>query len=351
MLNRNSQTPLYIQLANLLREQINTGAIKVGDKLPSETEMIKEYKLGRLTVRDALSILTNEGLLEKQHGRGTFCKACVNAAKYKIDVLLDLTDMYFAPHYLRAICDTLEAEDVNIVLHDTKDDSSVICATLERIASEGSNGILLQPDSAVGQASDGLVHVLKSLTENNIPYIMIDSAYENIPPSYAIVNEENTGVIAANYFRSLGHKNLAMIALEGHADSTLRQKGFCATLDAPPHVLCYSSDLLQSLKDLLQTHTDITGIFCYNDIIAKECYKALSKLSIRIPEDVSIVSVDDTVIASTLTPSLTSVVHPKERLAKSAAEAILSIISGKADWPFIKVFEPSLNIRKSCKSL
>ena len=65
----------------------------------------------------------------------------------------------------------------------------------------------------------------------------------------------------------------------------------------------------------------------------------------------SIVSVDDTIIASTLNPSLTSVVHSKEYLAKAVADAMISIITGKSEWPFTKTFEPSLKIRKSCKQI
>lgn len=170
MLNRKSHTPLYIQLADLLRKKMLTGVIKVGDKLPSESEMIKEYKLGRLTIRDALSILANEGLIEKHHGKGTFCKAVINSPKYRIDVLLNLTDMYFIPHYLHAICDALEKEDVNIVLNDTKNSEEAICSSIERALAEGSDGIIFQPTFQAGMASEKLTGLLESLVSNGIPY-------------------------------------------------------------------------------------------------------------------------------------------------------------------------------------
>ena len=57
MINRNSPVPMYVQLADTLREQIASGKIKPGNKLPGETDMIRQYQLGRLTIRDALSIL------------------------------------------------------------------------------------------------------------------------------------------------------------------------------------------------------------------------------------------------------------------------------------------------------
>ena len=49
--------------------------IKPGDKLLSESEMIQQYQLGRLTIREALALLANEGLIEKHHGKRTYYKS------------------------------------------------------------------------------------------------------------------------------------------------------------------------------------------------------------------------------------------------------------------------------------
>ena len=102
---------------------------------------------------------------------------------------------------------------------------------------------------------------------------------------------------------------------------------------------------------MFEKQPDITGIFCYNDAVAQVCYEALSKLNLKVGDDISVIGVDDTIIASALSTSLTSVIQPKDILAKETAEAMLSIISGKAKWPFQKIYEPSLSIRKSCKPL
>ena len=107
-------------------------------------------------------------------------------------------------------------------------------------------------------------------------------------------------------------------------------------------------NLAQSVEKMIKERPDITGIFCYHDGIAKKCYEILNALNVAIPERISVISVDDTIIASTLSPLLTSVIHPKEYLGKEAAKAMLSIISGSANWPYKKVYEPSLAIRKSC---
>jgi GntR family transcriptional regulator len=68
----NSRIPLYYQLENVIREKISSGAFAAGERLPTEIEMIEAYGVSRITVRQALSALTEEGLIERQQGRGTF---------------------------------------------------------------------------------------------------------------------------------------------------------------------------------------------------------------------------------------------------------------------------------------
>lgn len=67
-----SRVPLYYQLENLLREQITSGAFAAGDRLPTESQLIKQYSVSRITVRQALATLADEGLIERRQGRGTF---------------------------------------------------------------------------------------------------------------------------------------------------------------------------------------------------------------------------------------------------------------------------------------
>jgi GntR family transcriptional regulator len=66
------EIPLYYQLASLLREKIASGTFGVGDKIPTEAEMVEAYGVSRITVRQALSSLEEEGLIRREAGRGTF---------------------------------------------------------------------------------------------------------------------------------------------------------------------------------------------------------------------------------------------------------------------------------------
>src|SRR5262245_37445381 len=64
--------PLYYQLENLLREKILSGVFAPGDRIPTESDLIRQYGVSRITVRQALSALAGEGLIERRQGRGTF---------------------------------------------------------------------------------------------------------------------------------------------------------------------------------------------------------------------------------------------------------------------------------------
>ena len=67
-------TPLYLQLANRLREQISCGGIGPGKALPSERDLSSMTGMSRVTVRKGIDLLIEEGLLFRKQGSGTFVR-------------------------------------------------------------------------------------------------------------------------------------------------------------------------------------------------------------------------------------------------------------------------------------
>ncbi len=70
-----SRVPLYIQVASALRRRIETGQWQPGQRISSLEELEQEFEVARVTVRQATEILQNEGLVQRQQGRGTFVTA------------------------------------------------------------------------------------------------------------------------------------------------------------------------------------------------------------------------------------------------------------------------------------
>src|SRR4051794_27153720 len=71
-LDRSSATPIYVQLANLLRAKIEAGDWKPGERIPSENELTQTFGIARMTGRQVLEQLVDEGLLFRVPGKGTF---------------------------------------------------------------------------------------------------------------------------------------------------------------------------------------------------------------------------------------------------------------------------------------
>ncbi|WP_314208837.1 GntR family transcriptional regulator [Vagococcus salmoninarum] len=64
--------PVYIQIHDKIREEIESGKWKVGERLPSERELSITYGVSRMTLRQAVQTLADEGILERKIGSGTY---------------------------------------------------------------------------------------------------------------------------------------------------------------------------------------------------------------------------------------------------------------------------------------
>jgi CheY-like chemotaxis protein len=77
--------PQAQRILDALRDQITSGQLKPGDRIPSHTVLATEYKVAPLTVRHALAHLEDEGWIIREQGRGTFVQARVNPRVLIVD--------------------------------------------------------------------------------------------------------------------------------------------------------------------------------------------------------------------------------------------------------------------------
>ncbi len=71
-IDHGAATPVYLQLAAILRARIESGEPPAGRALPSETTLMQEHGIARETARKAVRVLRNEGLVEVIQGRGAY---------------------------------------------------------------------------------------------------------------------------------------------------------------------------------------------------------------------------------------------------------------------------------------
>lgn len=350
--DRNSSLPIYRQLAEELKTRIDSGELKPGEKLESESEMLARYDVGRLTLRNALALLVNEGRLEKAQGKGTFVRERKNASALNIEVLLDMSDTYFMSYYIRGISEVLSKNHSNFIINDTRDDTETLCTLLEKIARHGAAGVIFQysgfnEDPALENRLRGIID---TLTSQKIPVIILDGKLADADAACITEAESDGGFLAAEHLAAFGHRRCAFLGMDTHRDSFERLAGFrkgLRTFGLPePQVVstsrAWEDALLSAVRD------GVTAVFAFNDDAAFKCVMMLKKAGLRVPEDVSVVGFDDSHLALASDPPLTSLSHPKEKIGSKAASLMLEMIADPGLCPREIVFDTKLIIRNSC---
>ena len=90
-IDKKSYEPAYLQLVNLLRQNVASGDLRPGDQLPSESQLCERYGVSPMTVRRAINMLADQGVVVAEQGRGTFVKAvAMGAASFQLAELQTL---------------------------------------------------------------------------------------------------------------------------------------------------------------------------------------------------------------------------------------------------------------------
>ena len=93
-----------------------------------------------------------------------------------------------------------------------------------------------------------------------------------------------------------------------------------------------------------------TAMVCYNDQVAIMVLEALRDEKIKVPEEFSLISFDDSSLAVASEVKLSSIKHPKAAMGRQAARLILDMIESKVIKPY-QVYQPELVLRSSCRAL
>jgi LacI family transcriptional regulator len=103
------------------------------------------------------------------------------------------------------------------------------------------------------------------------------------------------------------------------------------------------------MKALLESRSQFTAIFCFNDIAAIGAIRALAEAGMRVPEDVSVVGFDDIQSAAFCTPSLTTIRQPLNEMGKTGARILLERIANPENVELTAevIMQPELVVRES----
>lgn len=359
MANENGKTKYYT-LMEELKQEILSGAIKPGEKLPSENELSDRYQISRHTVRKALSILINEGYIEAEHGRGTFCSQRMGHMKNSRNVAVVTTYIsdYIFPRLIQGMDKVLTENGYSIILKNTANSRTKEERVLEDILTKDIEGLIIEPSKS--QIYCKHTNLYAMLDQYEIPYVFIQGVYSQmIDKPHILMDDCKGGYMVTKHLIDAGHRKILGIFKADDFQGKERHKGYVKALQEAG--IAYDPDMVvwfhtedrktkpaMMMELLLEQKVEMDAVVCYNDQIAIEVIRCLQRNGLRVPEDISVTGYDNSVIAEG-TVGLTTIAHPQEKLGEMAAELLLEKIrkvpEEKSRIP--RLIQPELIIRGS----
>ena len=335
----------------MLRQDIQKGVYKVGEKIPSYDTLGDRYGLNRLTVRKTLKALEEEGLVYSLAAKGTYVgkgtSAKTSTAKRMGLMSSIATAETLGQHHLSLV------EHLTSALHDRG-------YFLQFCRSCGEN-----PDESWWQSIDtgeyGGIVVMGPMSQTILDQLSLKFPLIHIDPQLAIptlpsvcIDNFTGGKIAAEAILSRGHRNIAII-LGDQPCSEERLAGFqmvaskVKDLDIKTYLGNFTAPSgLRCAEEILTNFPQVSAVFCINDEMAAGVLQAFSLRGIRVPQQISVLGFDDSPIAQVVAPPLSSVGIPTKHIAKAACEALFcQIDTPKAEFVSNTSITPRLIVRDS----
>ena len=359
MANENGKTKYYT-LMEELKQAIMSGSIKPGEKLPSENELSDRYHISRHTVRKALSILINEGYIEAEHGRGTFCSQRMGHMKNSRNVAVVTTYIsdYIFPRLIQGMDKVLTENGYSIILKNTANSRTKEERVLEDILTKDIEGLIIEPSKS--QIYCKHTNLYAMLHQYEIPYVFIQGVYSQmIDKPHILMDDCKGGYMVTKHLIDAGHRKILGIFKADDFQGKERHKGYVKALQEAG--IAYDPDMVvwfhtedrktkpaMMMELFLEQKVEMDAVVCYNDQIAIEVIRCLQRNGLRVPEDISVTGYDNSVIAEG-TVGLTTITHPQEKLGEMAAELLLEKIrkvpEEKSRIP--RLIQPELIVRGS----
>ncbi len=359
----------------------------VGDKIISENELVKKYKVSRVTARKALQLLRNDGTIKCVRGRGTFLAKVPNRTPISskstnaklLGVLVPSVNAPLIASVVRGIEAEATRNGYHILLSHDHNDPQLQIKQLRKLLETDVSGILLYPDRFVTDCKEFL-DLLDELNKRNVPLVLLDRYIagldftcvmtDNVQGMFELTEhvilcgrrrpaligfwETNTVHMARRkgFLEALHkHRLPTTSVLEGHVSSTGATSGgdhnILAEWTQAAHDIVAGWVAGKSAADL-----PFDSIVCMYDPIAYGAFNALQEAGLRVPEDIALVGYDnlDSGLYRTQGLQLTSVQQPLDLEGTTAAQILIERIEGKPRTGRSShvLLPPKLVVRTSC---
>lgn len=255
----------------------------------------------------------------------------------------------FFPEIARAVEDVAKKNNFNVLLCNTDDRRDEMLDYINTLSSQYVGGILISSHNVIEED-------MQTLSDLNIPIVMMDRVLKNKEFSTITVNNREGGRIATKHLLDVGCKRIAHIrGLEKEVNAKERMLGYKDIVSKLPWfdqswigVSEYSvRNGYQVAKELFFRHRDIDGIFVSNDLIAIGVLKAVYELGLEAPKDIAIVGFDGIDMSGLTVPGITTIQQPIYQIGELATEELITNIKNKDMLPTEYVLDVNLVIRGS----
>lgn len=341
--------PIHRRIADRLTEAIAQGEYPPGSRLPSEARLVSELGVSRGTVRQALATLSSRGLTEAVPSRGTFIRRVAPVKtefrRRVIGVVVPSVAMPYVPAVLAGIEDGLHAHGYSMLAGSNGSSREQQAGRVKRIVDEGVSGLIVYP---IDYEPDP--ELFSRLAAGGLPIVLIDRHL--IGHAFDAVLSDNVGgaFTAVTHLIEQGHRRIAFVSTDNLTTTSVaeRLQGYqqalvAAGISDDPSLLfmrlqvgkTWGDDYRVASKDNVArirrflARSDATAVFALHDHLALEVLEAARALGRRVPQDLAVAGFDDDPLAGALPVPLTTVVQPRERIGRIAAEIVLDRIEGR----------------------
>lgn len=348
----------YQRIAADLRNEL--AASQTIYRLPTEKELCERYQVSRQTIRQALQLLSDEGLITRRQGSGAYATGLHPLPEYnRIAILLPDENEYIYPRLQSELSVPLEKEGFHIQFFFTENRIAKEREILMKLVTQPPRAMLVKGIRTA--LPNPNLDLYQRLWSKQLPTVFLHSGYDNFPEQVVIADDNLAGSrILVQYLISQKHTRLAAIFRSDMRQGLERYQGFAAAcfenqIDFDDcRISWYGTEDLIALRSktvaaILSESSEYSkkqepgflwkfvhqklgpcsAVICHNDEIAYWLIKELNAAGLSVPEDVSVVSFGNSYLCGFSTPTLTSLAHASGESSRLAIEALLSLLRGQ----------------------
>ncbi len=265
-------------------------------------------------------------------------------------IVSDNTNPYYAK-VIKGVEEVLASCNYKTIIFNTDESIEKEISFVNELVSIRVAGVIITP-------AKGNIESTKILKEFKIPYVLANRYIDKDKDNYVIVDDLKAGYIAAEYLIKNRYKKIIFInSFEQISSARNRYLGCINALKdnniSPKNCKQYQRILDQSdgynitKNKILLENKPPFSIICYSDYIASGVIRCLLELNVEIPNEISVMGIDNTAILSFSHPGISTVSIPKLEIGKRSAEMLYNLIRNENVKKNRIILEPKLVIRES----